>query len=221
MNQHANPSWRQAAPVTPPPSRLRKVAFGSILPVAVLVGALAGGAYGTVRVPQYTATSYVVVVPAEGADPAAALGFATAYGRVASQVALVADAQVQAGVSARILKKNVQTATSPDAPMISVKATASRASTAANMADAVAGSLIANGTNMQSTTNVRVLQFSRAVRPTSPSSPSMPLAALVGGCAGGLLGGLGMLVRPRRRPQQVHVSVPGPATASQPHAETV
>ncbi|MFE3827860.1 lipopolysaccharide biosynthesis protein [Streptomyces sp. NPDC059092] len=189
-----------------------------IIPAAVLAGAAAGGAYGQLRTPEYAATSYVVVVPTEKSDPAAALGFATAYGRVAAQVAVVGDAAVWAGVPARTLKENVQTATSPDAPMISVTATSTSASTAATMADGVARSLVVNGSQMQDSTHVRVLPFSRAVEPASPVTPSASLAALVGGCAGGLLGGLGLLVRPKRRPeataQGAGASVPGPATAS-------
>ncbi|MFE4061728.1 lipopolysaccharide biosynthesis protein, partial [Streptomyces sp. NPDC059096] len=183
-----------------------------------------GAAPGAHPPPEYAATSYVVVVPTERSDPAAALGFATAYGRVATQVAVVGDAAVWAGVPARTLKENVRTATSPDAPMISVTATSPRAGTAVSMADGVARSLVVNGSQTQSSTHVRVLPFSRAVEPTSPVTPSAPLAALVGGCAGGLLGGLGLLVRPKRRPEApAHAggaaSVPAPAAASSPHQQ--
>lgn len=205
----------------PPPAAARPRRFLSrfrsgwwIVPVGVLIGALAGGAYGTLRTPQYSATSYVLVVPTDKTDPAAALGFAQAYGRVASQVAAVGDAQIWAGVSSKVLKENVTTVTSPDAPMISVTATSSGPEAAVSMADGVARSLVLNGTQMQGSTNVRVVQFSRAVKPTSPVSPSAPLAALVGAAAGGLLGGLGLLVRPKRRPAEVrHATVPGPSTA--------
>ncbi|MEV7869107.1 lipopolysaccharide biosynthesis protein [Streptomyces sp. NPDC088124] len=191
-----------------------------IVPAAVLAGAAAGGAYGLLLTPEYAATSYVVVVPTEKSEPTAALGFATAYGRVASQVAVVGDAAVWAGVSARTLKENVQTATSPDAPMISVTATSSDAATAVNMADGVARSLVLNGGHLQASTHVRVLQFSRAVPPTSPVTPSAPLAALVGGCAGGLLGGLGLLVRPKHRPgAPAHAAAP--VVSPQPRSETV
>ncbi|MEV0776647.1 lipopolysaccharide biosynthesis protein [Streptomyces sp. NPDC050433] len=195
--------------------RMRALPVWWIVPVAVLIGALAGGAYGMLRTPQYSATSYVLVVPTNKTDPAAALGFAQAYGRVASQVAAVGDAQVWAGVSSKVLKENVKTVTSPDAPMISVTATSSGRQAAVSMADGVARSLVLNGTQMQGSTNVRVVQFSRAVKPTSPVSPSAPLAALVGAAAGGLLGGLGLLVRPKRRPAaaEVHAAVPGPSTA--------
>lgn len=202
-------------------ARMRALRAWWIVPVGVLVGALAGGAYGMLRVPQYSATSYVLVVPTDKTDPAAALGFAQAYGRVASQVAALGDAQVWAGVSSKVLKENVTTVTSPDAPMISVTATSSGPQAAVSMADGVARSLVLNGTQMQASTNVRVVQFSRAVKPTSPVSPSLPLAVLVGAAAGGLLGGLGLLVRPKRRRDEVHATVPGPSTASVPQTESV
>jgi hypothetical protein len=50
---------------------------------------------------------------------------------------------------------------------------------------------------------------------------SAPLAALVGGSAGGLLGGLALLVRPKRRHSETHASVPGPAMSAHPQPETV
>jgi capsular polysaccharide biosynthesis protein len=209
-------------------SRLRRLPAWCVVPATALVGVAVGAAYGESSTPQYAATSYVIVVPTAKADPTAALGFATAYGRVAEQVAVLADAQVWAGVPATTLKKHVTTATSPDAPMISVTGTASSATTAVNMADGVARALVSNGTHLQPSTNVRVLQFSRAVKPTAPSSPSTPLAMLVGGCGGGLLGGLGLLVRPkRRRGTEAYAPVPGPTTGAanghkpQPQPETV
>ncbi|MFD9633650.1 YveK family protein [Streptomyces violascens] len=187
------------------------------LPVCALLGATAGGVYGVVKTPEYTATSYVVVTPAEKADPSVALGFAQAYGRVATEVAVIGDAQVWAGVSANTLRGSVQTATSPDAPMIAITATSARAGDAAGMANAVARALTVNGTHTQADTGVKVVQFSRAARPLAPSSPSAALTTLMGGCAGGLLGGLTLLARPRRRPEsgtEVAASVPAPAGAA-------
>jgi capsular polysaccharide biosynthesis protein len=223
MTQQSNPTRREGARPPGAPSRLKRLPVWTIVPVAAVIGALAGGVYGTVRTPQYSATSYVLVVPTDKSDQAAALGFATAYGRVASQVAILGDAQVWAGVPAATLKSNVRTSTSPDAPMISVTATSSSASAAVSMADGVARSLVVNGSHLQGSTNVKVLQFSRAVEPTSPVSPSAPLAALVGGSAGGLLGGLGLLVRPRRRRTgEPYGSVPNPSTSqAQPQSEMV
>ncbi|WP_327236187.1 lipopolysaccharide biosynthesis protein [Streptomyces sp. NBC_01317] len=217
MTKESSSPRREGDRTPPAPSRFRKPPLWTLVPAAAALGALAGWVYGTVSTPQYSATSYVLVVPTEKSDPAAALGFATAYGRVASQVAILGDAQVWARVPAATLKANVRTSTSPDAPMISVTATSSDASVAVSMADGVARSLVVNGAHLQTSTNVKVLQFSRAVKPTDPVSPSAPLAALVGGSAGGLLGGLGLLVRPkRRRTAAAYGSVPNPSTPESP-----
>ena len=98
----------------------------SLLAAGAVAGGLLGGAYGLVRTPEYTATSYVVAVPTARSDTATALGFAQAYGRVAPQLAVLGDAQVWAGVPVSTLRESVRTATSPDAPMVSVTATSSR-----------------------------------------------------------------------------------------------
>ncbi|MEU6484559.1 lipopolysaccharide biosynthesis protein [Streptomyces sp. NPDC046887] len=180
-------------------TRLRRTRRRWLVPVAVLLGVLGGTGYGLLTPPEYAATSYVIVVPAAGSDPAAAMGLAQAYGRVATDVAVVGDAQVEAGVTAAALRAAVQTATSPDAPMISVTARAGRPRQAAGIADAVAKALVRKGADTQTGTGVKVLEFTRAAAPTAPVTPSPVLSALVGGCAGGLLGGLALLVRPRRR----------------------
>ncbi|WP_328312191.1 lipopolysaccharide biosynthesis protein [Streptomyces sp. NBC_00442] len=198
------------------PLRARSLPRWWPLPVCALLGAAAGGVYGAVKTPEYSATSYVVVTPAEKADPSVALGFAQAYGRVATEVAVIGDAQVWAGVSAATLRSSVQTATSPDAPMIAITAGSSRAADAAGMANAVARALTVNGEHNQKDTGVRVVQFSRAAKPLAPSSPSASLTALVGGCAGGLLGGLALLARPRRRPDAEPDAGQGSRSGSEP-----
>ncbi|MGW0120091.1 lipopolysaccharide biosynthesis protein [Streptomyces sp. NPDC003327] len=206
----------------------------AVLPAAVLAGAVLGGGYGALATPEYAATSYVIVVPGEKSDPSAALGFAQAYGRVATDIAVTGDAQVWAGVSAATLRKNVQAETSPDAPMISITARAEKPAQAVSMADGVARALVLNSSHVAGSTGVKVVQFSRATKPVDPVSPSAPLSALVGACAGGLLGGLALLVRPKRagaRGEARHsrqasgasaASVPAPAaSAHQPEPEAV
>ncbi|KQX58931.1 MULTISPECIES: hypothetical protein [unclassified Streptomyces] len=206
---------------------LRRPGRWAVLPVAVLAGAALGGGYGALKTPQYAATSYVIVVPAEKSDPAAALGFAQAYGRVATDIAVTGDAQVWAGVTADTLRRNVQAATSPDAPMISITAQSEQPAKAVSMADGVARALVLNSSHVAGSTGVKVVQFSRATKPIAPVSPSAPLSALVGACAGGLLGGLALLVRPKRaasRGEARHsrqasapagsAAVPAPATAA-------
>ncbi|MEU7281922.1 lipopolysaccharide biosynthesis protein [Streptomyces sp. NPDC045431] len=190
------------------------------VPAAVLLGIACGGAYGLLKTPEYAATSHVVVVAAEGSDPAGAMGLAQAYGRVAADIAVAGDAQVEAGVTAGTLRASVQAATSPDAPMISLTGRAADPATAAALADSVARALVRKGGHTEESTGVKVLQFTRAARPTSPVSPSAPLAALVGGCAGGLLGGLALLARPRGgrgAGHDRHPALPGPVPPPAPH----
>ncbi|MGW2343666.1 lipopolysaccharide biosynthesis protein [Streptomyces sp. NPDC001661] len=182
------------------------------LPLGLAAGALAGGVYGAVSTPQYTATSYVIAVPTKQSDPMSALGFAQAYSRVATQVAVLADAQERAGVSVRDLKSRVRAETSPDAPMVALSASDADPAQAKKLADAVARALTSSASDAKSDTHVKLLRFTKAAEPTEPSTPSTALTTLVGGCAGGLLGGLVLLVRPRREPGAA--TVPAPATAA-------
>ncbi|WP_369195552.1 lipopolysaccharide biosynthesis protein [Streptomyces djakartensis] len=201
---------RQASALT------RSLPPWSLLAAGAVAGGLLGGTYGLVRTPEYTATSYVVAVPTARSDTSTALGFAQAYGRVATQLAVLGDAQVWAGVPVETLRGGVRTATSPDAPMVAVTATSERPELAADMANAVSRALTRHAEDAEPSTHVELRQFARAVRPDEPSSASAGVTGLVGASAGGLLGGLALLVRPRRatgspgRP----ASVPGPAFAA-------
>ncbi len=204
-----------------PATRARTLLPWYLLASGTVLGGLLGGAYGTFKPPTYTATSYVIAVPTEKSDPASALGFAQAYGRVATQLAVLGDAQAAAGVPVSTLRKSVQTATSPDAPMVAVSATSPSRDRAAAMANAVARSLTLRANDTKKSTHVELLEFSRAVKPAAPSSASRKVTGLVGASAGGLLGGLGLLVRPRRRAEEPAptASVPGPAVAADAHGQ--
>ncbi|GHI07618.1 lipopolysaccharide biosynthesis protein [Streptomyces cellostaticus] len=188
-----------------------------LLPAGVLLGAAAGGVYGTVQTPQYTATSYVMAVPVnQQFDSQTALGFAQAYGRVATQLAVLGDAQVWAGVPVGTLRTSVRSATSPDAPMVSISATSPRPAQAADIANAVARSLTEHAGHAARDTGIRLVNFSHALKPAQPSSASRKLTTLVGASMGGLLGGLALLVRPRRSTDDAdtaRASVPAPAHA--------
>ncbi|MDQ0683955.1 capsular polysaccharide biosynthesis protein [Streptomyces achromogenes] len=211
MTENPRPAALRRAKALPP---------WALLAAGAVAGGVLGGAYGAVKPPVYTATAYVVAVPTAKSDPASALGFAQAYGRVATQLAVLGDAQVWAGVPVRTLQQSVQTATSPDAPMVSITATSPRADLAADMANAVSRSLTQHAKNSQATTNVELQQFARAVKPTGPSSPSPVLTGAVGASAGGLLGGLLLLVRPKRGREEEGArpaAVPGPALAADAH----
>ncbi|MFF7639291.1 lipopolysaccharide biosynthesis protein [Streptomyces canus] len=205
----------------PAVARSRTLPPWTLIAAGVLAGGLLGGGYGLAKPPTYTATSYVVAVPTSKSDPASALGFAQAYGRVATQLAVLGDAQVWAGVPVRTLQSSVQTATSPDAPMVAITATSSRPDLAADMANAVSRALTQHSTDTRSETNVELQQFARATKPTSPSSASPAVTGLVGASAGGLLGGLVLLVRPRRNADgSGHaLSVPSPAVAAEAHGQ--
>ncbi|MEU4109770.1 lipopolysaccharide biosynthesis protein [Streptomyces sp. NPDC027717] len=192
----------------------------SLVAAGVVAGGLIGGGYGLLKPPAYTATSYVIAVPAERSDTSTALGFAQAYGRVATQLAVLGEAQARAGVPVATLEKSVRTATSPDAPMVAVSATSDRPAQAAAMANAVAAALTEQADASKKATRVELLQFSRAVRPTEPSSASAGVTTLVGAGAGGLLGGLALLVRPGRREEPdtaLPAPLPGPAFAADAH----
>jgi capsular polysaccharide biosynthesis protein len=198
-------------------TRAKRLSVRWLMPVGVLLGAAAGGGYGVTQTPQYTATSYVMAVPVKQSDSQAALGFAQAYGRVATQLAVLGDAQVWAGVPVANLRESVRAATSPDAPMVSISATSARRDRAADIANAVARSLTIHANHAARDTSVELVLFSRALKPAGPSSASPVLTTLVGASAGGLLGGLALLVRPRRSTgyeDPARASVPGPAFAA-------
>ncbi|MFI9149778.1 lipopolysaccharide biosynthesis protein [Streptomyces sp. NPDC053367] len=212
MTDKTSAQHRAARPL----ARAKALPPWTLVAAGVLAGGVLGGAYGALKTPAYTATSYVVAVPAESSDPSAALGFAQAYGRVATQLAVLGDAQVWAGVPVSTLRSSVRTATSPDAPMVAVTATSSRPDLAADMANAVSRALTRHANDTSDATHVELEEFARAVEPTEPSSASPALTGLVGASAGGLLGGMFLLVRPRRteRPEGPTASLPSPAVAA-------
>ncbi|WP_432133099.1 MULTISPECIES: lipopolysaccharide biosynthesis protein [unclassified Streptomyces] len=201
-------------------ARLRALPPWSLLVAGAVTGGLLGGAYGALKPPVYSATAYVVAVPTKESDPASALGFAQAYGRVATQVAVLGDAQVWAGVPVRTLQGSVRTATSPDAPMVAITATSAQPDLAADMANAVSRSLTEHAAKAKDGTHVQLRPFARAVEPAEPTGASAAVTALVGVSAGGLLGGLVLLVRPRRGREEETgraAAVPGPALAADTH----
>ncbi|MFE3997065.1 lipopolysaccharide biosynthesis protein [Streptomyces goshikiensis] len=196
------------------------------LPAAALLGLAAGGAYGVLKAPEYAATSYVVAVPDDTTAPATALGFSQAYARIATSSSTLAYAQPRAGVSARRLRTQVRAETSPESPMIAITGTSKSPAQAADIANAVADALSLSSNQAAKSTGVQLLLFSQAVAPTEPASPSAPVSGAVGLCAGGLLGGLWLLARPRRRPEAAAAPADAPAEeyASLPaqgeHSET-
>lgn len=182
-------------------------------PVAVctLLGALGGTAYGLLKAPEYTATSYVMVTSDDGGGPAT-VGYAQAYGRIATGGAVLNRARTTT-IPLDALESGVEAVTSPDAPMIQITGTSATPQRAADMANRVAQSLtgIANLSSKDTGAELRV--FSQALTPDTPASPSLPLSVAVGACTGGLLGALLLLVRPRRGSRGGLETVPAPAAA--------
>ncbi|MGV9314737.1 lipopolysaccharide biosynthesis protein [Streptomyces sp. NPDC003691] len=190
---------RRPEPLRWAAGRVRRLPAWWPLPALAAAGALCGGAYGLLAAPQYAATSYVVAATGKDAQPGAAIGFAQAYGRIATSDSTIAYARVAAGMSARELRSRVRTETSPDSPMIAITGTSDRPGEAADIANAVADAVFVSGNQVAKNTGVQLLSFSRAIPPAEPVSPSAPLGAAVGASTGGLIGGLVLLVRPRIR----------------------
>ncbi|WP_410535574.1 hypothetical protein [Streptomyces sp. KL2] len=197
----------------PPPWRTSDLPAWWPLALGVLLGLVGGAAYGLLATPRYTATSYVVVVPGAGADSATALGFAQAYGRVATDSAVLAEARTAARMPVDELRTAVRSATSPDAPMVEITGTASSPGRAAAVSNAVANALTRTGNQAVNSTGVQLSLFAPAFDPTEPASPSVPLSVAVGVCAGGLVGGLVLLAAPRGRRGPARAGVPAAAEA--------
>ncbi|WP_165986218.1 lipopolysaccharide biosynthesis protein [Streptomyces sp. YIM 98790] len=162
-------------------------------PVAAgaLLGLLLGGAYALLTPPRYAATSQVVAEPTDGGDPAAALGWAQLYGRLATDPAVVADA----GASVR--DAALRAATSPDAPVVEITATAASPSLAAGAADALARALIRYGEAAEEAGGARLSLLLPAVAPDSPVTPAPLVSLATAVTTGTVLGALPLLL-PRR-----------------------
>ncbi|WP_326696090.1 lipopolysaccharide biosynthesis protein [Streptomyces sp. NBC_01754] len=200
----------------PSPGRLRRFRTALVrpswwpLPACVLLGTACGLGHGLLATPQYAATGYAVVTADKGIDPAAALGYAQSYGRLATSDATLAYAHGAAGEPVRELRTHVRSETSPDSPMIAVTGTSSDPDRAADIANAVTEAVAAGAGHVAKETGVKILALSHAVPPAAPVSPSVPLGTAVGASAGGLTGGLVLLVRPRPGRRAATVQVPGP-----------
>lgn len=180
------------------------------LPVCVLIGTASGLSYSALAAPRYEATSYAMAVAEGESDPSAALGYAQSYGRLTTSDATLSYAQGAAGEPLRELRSHVRSETSPDSPMIAVTGTSEDRRRAADIANAVIEAVIVSSGHVSKDTGVKLIKFTHAMTPDRPISPSVPLGTAVGAAAGGLLGGLVLLVRPRRAGWSMSAQVPGP-----------
>ncbi|WP_299539339.1 lipopolysaccharide biosynthesis protein [uncultured Streptomyces sp.] len=181
------------------------------LPACVLLGAVCGLSYGLAATDTFESTGYAMAVAEKGTDPSAALGYAQSYGRLATGDATLGYAQGAAREPVETLRGHVRAETSPDSPMIAVTGVSSDPRRAAQIADAVVEALIVSGGHVAEDTGVKLIPFGHAVAPSAPVSPSVPLGTAVGASAGGLLGGLVLLVRPGRPARRHAAPVPGPS----------
>lgn len=183
---------------------------------AVPLGAACGGAYALAAPVQFQANAYVMVVPQADGDSATAVNFAQAYGRVIAQPEILLDASASTGVPLAQLTPLIQATTSPDAPMVQITGSAPTAARAAAEANAVARSLVTFGNDASKQTRVRLITFAAAARPAAASSPSRSLDVAVGGAAGLLVGGLGMMARQSRTG-----GGPAPSPLPQPRSDSL
>jgi capsular polysaccharide biosynthesis protein len=210
------PAYRSRVPEPAPPAPrlsdrlragLRRMPWWP-LPLCLVLGAAGGEVYSAVTPAQYSAVSYVVVSPSGGSEAAGALGYAQAYGKIATDPVILADAEKRAHLRPGTIRDGIQASTSPDAPMVQITATSSSASQAARNADSVAKALTHTAKTSVKRTGARLTVLSEAMAPATPVSPSGAVAVGVGACAGGLLGGLVLLARPRSRRRQDPATAP-------------
>lgn len=172
----------------------------------LLLGALAGAAHALLAPREYAATGHVLVGPAaEDGDRSAALGFAQAYGRLATDGAVLAAARGEADTTVAQLRDRVHAATSPDAPLIEITGTAPHPTEAARAANAVARALITYANRAADVAGAELELLAPASRHAAPVSPAPLVSLATGACAGGVLGCLVLFVR-----------VPGPGPAPGP-----
>ncbi|NUR86599.1 MAG: lipopolysaccharide biosynthesis protein [Nonomuraea sp.] len=172
----------------------------------VALGIGGGLIYTAVAEPVYTAQAYVVVVAENQTGIEQATNFAQAFTRIATQPGILATA-LRPGLPAKDvsqLQRVVRVAASPDAPLISLTASAPQPAQASGQANAVAQALITYAKAHTADTGVRIAALSQASPPAQPSSPNRLVNVTVGGAAGLLVGGLFYLVSPpaRQRPRR-------------------
>lgn len=165
----------------------------------IVLGAVAGLAYGLLRPPVYAAKAYVVVV-AQNSGDSTAVSYAQAYARIAGQGEVLATAASASNGTATPaeLRSAVRASSSPDAPIIEITGSGRPAGHSADLANLVANALTGTANRSSADTRVRLVLVSAAVAPVDPASPRPPLDVAVGAAAGLLLAGLAMLGRSGR-----------------------
>jgi capsular polysaccharide biosynthesis protein len=155
-----------------------------------LIGLAVGGIYAATTPRTYSTSSYVTVAALDPNNSQAALGFAQAFGRIATAPQVLNDASALSGIPVPELATSARTSTSPDAPLIEITMRSIDAQRATNGANAIAG-VFANFANLRTPdTGMRVAVLSDAAVPVVPSSLSTGAVLAIGTGAGVLLGAL-------------------------------
>jgi capsular polysaccharide biosynthesis protein len=181
--------------------------------VLAVLGGLVALVYASLSTPVYTATAHVIVIARSDGDSLAAVNYAQAYARVATQGQAV-DAAVARGNGTATrddLAGNVSVASSPDAPVVEITCTASSPDRAAELANLVAGGLVDSANRHTTQTRMSLALFNEATPPTRPTSPRPGLAVAVGTAIGLLLGGLAVLLGAGRDARTPGAAPAGPA----------
>ncbi len=186
-----------------------------IVALLAALGAVAGYGYVLLVDPTYVARAYVIAIARDPGNSAAAVSYAQTFAKIVPQGDVVnAPAGASRGeVSPAELRRQVQTSTSPDAPVIEIAGSANTAAHAAELANAMAGGLIGMAKRQSADTRINLVLLSAADPPTDPASPRPILDVAVGTAAGLLLGGLLVLAgtgRARTRPAPANPITAGP-----------
>ena len=182
-----------------------------------LIGLAVGGIYAATTPRTYSASSYVTVAALDPNNSQAALGFAQAFGRVATAPQVLGDAGGLSGIPAPELAASARTSTSPDAPLIEITTRSVDPQRATNGANAIAG-VFANFANLRTPdTGMRVAVLSDAAVPIAPSSISTQAVLAIGTGAGVLVGALAVAAGMGSSPEQSRGPAPaGDAAAWRP-----
>jgi len=182
-----------------------------------LIGLAVGGIYAATTPRTYSASSYVTVAALDPNNSQAALGFAQAFGRVATAPQVLGDAAGLSGIPAPELAASARTSTSPDAPLIEISTRSVDPQRATNGANAIAG-VFANFANLRTPdTGMRVGVLSDAAVPVAPSSISTQAVLAIGTGAGVLVGALAVAAGMGGSPERSRGPAPaGDAAAWRP-----
>lgn len=157
-----------------------------LLVVLPLLGGAVGLVVAALTPPRYTAHAYVLITARDQAGGVSGADIAQAVARVATTESVLVSGG-SAGDLLRAAREDRLTAsTSPDAPLVEVSATASRAPEAAALANRLARQVQGQVSNISEVAGVRATLLASASTPSERASPNL-LVNLAAGVALGVL----------------------------------